>query len=138
MKLKKCLFFALILSAYLLSSNVVPAAENDDISLFFDDSEMAEAPSRYPKTLSQVTEQVTIFTAEDIERSHVHTIGQFLAKVPGLFVEFSSPDIGQVANFNSLGSRNYHTLILVDGVRQNNGSVGSAFINGLHPSIIKK
>ena len=138
MKVTKRLLLAFILGACLLVSGPVYAEENGDLSLFFDDSEMVETSSRYPKPLSQVTEQVTVFTAEDIERSHVRTIGQFLAEVPGLFISFNSPDIGQSNDFQALGSREYHTLVLVDGIRQNIGSNGRPLINGIPPSIVKK
>ncbi len=138
MKLTTHSLLVVVLCASVLCSASLYAKERGELSLFFDDAEMVEVGNRYPKPLSQVAEQVTVYTAEDIERSHVHTIGQFLAEVPGLFIEFVSPDIGQVANINSLGSRNYHTLVLVDGVRQNIGANGTPLINGLAPSIVKK
>lgn len=131
-------FWVTVLCGCLLWNSPLHAKESNELSLFFDASEMVESPSRYPKPLSQVTEQVTVFTTEDIERAHVHTIDQFLSEVPGLFMEFLSPDLGQSGHINALGSRNYHTLVLVDGVRQNIGANGTPFIYGLSPSIVKK
>ncbi len=116
----------------------VASMTNDDLGLYLNAEELVETASRYPKPLGQVAENVTVITSEEIEAQHAHTLGEVLGQVPGLFVSGFGQDMGSMFDIYTQGGRFSHTLVLVDGVRLNNASSGTAFLNGLPLGIIKR
>ena len=109
------------------------------MALYFDQSQLVEVATRAPKPISQVAENVTIVTAEEIERMHAHTVNEVLNRVGGLFVGWYGQDFGGSSPFiYTLGTRDYHTLVLLDGVRINNASGGDPYFNFIPISIVKR
>lgn len=102
-----------------------PADDNAGLaSLFFDGAATVQAATRAPKPLSEVAENVTIITAEEIERMNAHNVDEVLNRASGLFVAFSGQEFNGIANSYIHGSEMEHVLILVDGVRWNDAAIG--------------
>jgi vitamin B12 transporter len=112
--------------------------EQSLMGLYYAEDELVEAPTRFPKPISQVAENVTIVTAEQIEAMHVHTVADVLYRVAGV----------SIANYRSLpfqteyilihGSDYEHVLVLVDGIRWNSVSADSNFTNQIPLRIIRR
>jgi len=117
---------------------VQPEAQQEPFSLYFDESQLVEVTTRTPKPITQVAENVSIITAEDIERMHAHTVNEVLNRVGGVFVAWFGQDFGGSSAVSILGSREYHTLALLDGVRINNASGGTPFFNFIPIGIVKR
>ncbi|WP_339136643.1 MAG: TonB-dependent receptor plug domain-containing protein [Candidatus Electrothrix sp. GW3-4] len=66
--------------------------EDKLLDLYFDEEELVETATRSPKPISQVAENVTIVTAEDIEAMHAHTLAEVLNRQAGVFVDFFGQD----------------------------------------------
>jgi len=108
-----------------------PEAEPDQLSLYFDESQLVEVATRAPKPITQIAESVTVVTAEEIERMHASNLSDVLNRVPGLYVEYYGQDFGSSAVVRLQGAREWHTLALIDGVRLNDASGGF-----FHPGFI--
>ncbi|MEJ2691013.1 MAG: TonB-dependent receptor plug domain-containing protein [Deltaproteobacteria bacterium] len=79
---KRCLKF-IVLAALVLPvmPGTVQAADNSEkelspLALYFDESQLVEVTTRSPKPIPQVAENVSIVTAEEIERMHAHTVNE--------------------------------------------------------------
>jgi vitamin B12 transporter len=116
----------------------VAAQGQDDLGLYLNADQLVETASRYPKPLSQVAENVTVITAEEIEAQHAHTLGEVLGQIPGLFITGDGQDVGSLFDIHTQGSEISHTLVLIDGVRLNTPGAGVAYLNGLPLGIIKR
>ncbi|MEW6520751.1 MAG: TonB-dependent receptor [Thermodesulfobacteriota bacterium] len=115
------------------------AAEGEELlSLYFDQEQTEETTTRSPKPLSRVAENVSIITAEEIERMHARTLAEVLDRQPGLFVMFYGRDFLSNDLTNVLATRSHHTLFLLDGVRINLNSSGVALSNFIPLTIIKR
>lgn len=119
-----------LLLALLLPVISVPTAhaisdeERETLELFFDEQDRVVTVTRTPKPISQVAENVTVVTAEQIERMNAHTLEEVLRVIPGIQV-----DTGGAPGFASSifidGSKSNHVLLIIDGVIQN--TVGESF-----------
>jgi vitamin B12 transporter len=84
--------------------------------MYFKEEELVvEAPTRSPKPVSQVPENVTVVTASDIELMNAHTIAEVLNTVTGVQV-FMTGGPGQVALGYIQGSEQKHVAVFIDGV----------------------
>jgi vitamin B12 transporter len=113
---------------FLFSASVSSAEPTDErqlLQLFYEDSDLVVTPTRSPKSISRVAENVTIITAEDIEAINAHTLPDVLLNVTGVQTAiFGSP--GSIANVQIQGSETRQVLVIIDGVIQNNLSDGVA------------
>ncbi|RJX29838.1 MAG: TonB-dependent receptor [Desulfurivibrio sp.] len=115
------------------------AAEGEKLlSLYFDREQTEETTTRSPKPLSRVAENVTIITADEIEKMHARTLAEVLDRQPGLFVMFHGRDFLSNDITKVLATRSHHTLFLLDGVRINLNSSGAAITNFIPLTIIKR
>ncbi|MCK9295529.1 MAG: TonB-dependent receptor [Desulfobulbaceae bacterium] len=135
--------FPILLAAALSSQPLLaaeePATDNGEpLSLYFDQDLTEETTTRSPKPLSQVAENVSIITADEIERMHAHTLAEVLDRQAGLFVTFYGRDFFSNDMTRVLASREYHVLFLLDGVRINLNSSGAAITNFIPLTIIKR
>jgi len=139
--LKFILFATLALAALPVPGYAAdePETEKESLSLYFDESQLVEVATRAPKPITQIAENVTVVTADEIERMHAHTVNEVLNRVSGVFVAWYGQDFGSSSPFLfTLGTRDYHTLVLLDGVRINNASAGDPFFNFIPISIVKR
>ncbi len=144
------LFVLLILSSSVTAPSPTFAAIPQDMrvesepkysDLYFSEEPMVEATSRYPKSLSRIAENVTVISAAEIEAANIHTLAELLDRVSGVFVSFNGHDFGSSATLLIHGGstyHNHHTLVLLDGVKLNYNSSGTAETNSIPVGIIER
>jgi len=108
------------------------------MGLFYEEDELVEATTRFPKHISQVAENVTIVTAEQIEAMHVHTVADVLYRVAGVSVYNYRSALFEVDYLGIHGSDYEHVLVLLDGIRWNSVSSDSNFTNQIPLRTIKR
>ncbi len=113
-------------------------SEADVLNLYFSEKELIEAPTRHPKYLSQIPENVSIITADDIEFMNAHTVSEVLNRAAGVLVFSHGLDFGSPASYYIQGSTAYQVLVLIDGVRWNSPGGGYPETNTIPVQIIKR
>ena len=108
------------------------------LRMYFTEDELVVTPTRTPKPLSQVAENISIVTAEEIEAMNAHTIAEVLERVTGVFVEFFGQDFGSDAGLYIQGSEDRHVLVLLDGLPWNFMTGGNAVTNSISARIIER
>ncbi|TFG92101.1 MAG: TonB-dependent receptor, partial [Syntrophobacterales bacterium] len=96
-----------------------PEREMTTLKMFYDEDDIVVTPTRYPKSISHVAENMTVITAEDIKAINAHTLADVLYYVPGVSEQIAGGP-GSFANPFIQGSSTRHILLLIDGVPQNN------------------
>lgn len=136
----KHLFRALLpLAATLLGyAAVADAAEAELLSMYFDDSQLVEVATRAPKPITQVAESVTVITAAEIQSQHAHSVAEVLQGVMGIFVDRVGTEFNGTNYIFMQGSKRFHVLVLVDGVRRNSSLVLQDDLKGIPLSIIDR
>lgn len=109
----------IFLFAACLPALAQPEREMTTLKMFYDEDDIVVTPTRYPKSISRVAENVTIITAEDIKAINAHTLADVLYYVPGISEQITGGP-GSAANVYIQGSSTRHVLLLIDGVPQNN------------------
>ncbi len=95
------------------------------LRLFYDENELVVSATRHPKPVSQVAENITVISSDDIEAMNAHTVADVLNRIPGLFLSYNQ-DFGGNALINLQGSEPRHTLVLVDNIPWNSINERSA------------
>ncbi|RNC73269.1 MAG: TonB-dependent receptor [Desulfuromonadales bacterium] len=114
-----------LLSLATVFSVISPTRADDDISdretleLYYEPRDLeVSAATRSPRPLSRSAENITVITADEIERLNAHTLADVLNTVPGVHVDpRGAPSIGAV--FELAGATTRHILVLVDGIAIN-------------------
>ncbi|MDD2337301.1 MAG: TonB-dependent receptor [Geobacteraceae bacterium] len=96
-----------------------PEREMTTLKMFYDEDDIVVTPTRYPKSISRVAENMSVITAEDIKAINAHTLADVLYYVPGVSEQITGGP-GSYANSFIQGSSTRHILLLIDGVPQNN------------------
>jgi vitamin B12 transporter len=115
--------------------------EPESFDLYFEEGPGVIAASRYPKSLSRIAENVTVINSAEIEDANVHTLAELLDRVAGVFVSFNGHDFGSSATLPIHGDssyHNHHTLVLLDGIKLNYNSSGTAETNSIPIGIIDR
>ncbi len=107
------------------------------LALFYPKEELVVTPTRNPKPVSQVAENITVVTAEEIEAMNAHTVAEVLHRVPGVFVNFSQ-DFGATSLLGIQGSEDRHVLVLLDGIRWNFLAGANAETNNIPVDIVDR
>src|SRR4030043_1764579 len=58
--------------------------EKKILRMFYKEEELVVTPTRYQKPISQVAENITVITAEQIESMNAHTLTDVLNTIPGI------------------------------------------------------
>jgi vitamin B12 transporter len=124
--LKTSLVLPCLALVLVLQSGNLHAAESDEmkvLELFYDEKNLVVTPTRTAKSISQIAENVTVITAEEIKAMNAHSVADVLDTVTGVqllnaYGPGSSPEV------MAQGSESRHVLVLIDGVSQNNLSDG--------------
>ena len=95
------------------------------LRLFYNENELVVTATRHPKPVSQVAENITIISSDEIDAMNAHTVADILDKIPGLFLS-NNRDFGAYALINLQGSEPRHTLVLVDDIPWNSISERSS------------
>jgi vitamin B12 transporter len=125
----------LLLLMLLWHTTVVPLCVADDaledLGIIEAQAESVVSASRSPRPASRIAENITVITADDIERLNAHTLAEVLQTVPGIQLDYLRTP-GTFSFFNVQGAYNTTVLVLVDGIRQNDFDQNMA-IPGLIP-----
>jgi vitamin B12 transporter len=123
--------FMLILLALLIGLAAPVRAEQPDDGLNLLDLSAEEQPAvitpRSPRPISQIAENVTVITAEQIAVLNAHTLADVLQTVPGVQLDQNQTP-GGWTDFNIQGAFAgfSHVLVLIDGVKVSNLLQGMA------------
>ncbi len=131
------LFLLLILPPATRSVNAQSDEEREVLELFYAEKDLVVSTTHYPKPISQVSENVTIITAKEIEAMNAYTVAEVLDRVPGIFVNFSR-EFGATSLINIQGSEDRHVLVLLDGIRWNFLGGGNAETNTIPVGIVNR
>jgi vitamin B12 transporter len=137
---KKIVFiFALVLMLMLLTRICVAQTEDEMqvLSLFYKEKDLVVSPTRHPKSISYVAENMSVITAKEIEQMHAHTVAEVLDRIPGLFVDYMR-DFGSASLLSIQGSEERHVFVLLDGIPLNLLSAGLAETNSIPVGIINR
>lgn len=93
--------------------------------------------TRTPLAPEDVAVPVIVITREDIERSLAADIGELLQGRAGIEIARTGGP-GQTATLFLRGTESDHTLVLVDGVRINPGTIGGAAIQNISPESVER
>jgi vitamin B12 transporter len=93
--------------------------EAEIMRLFYKEDELVVSAVRYEKPAWQVAENVTVITAEEMERINAHTIVDVLNTIPGLQVTINSSPAVQ-SSVHIQGSEPRHVTVIIDGIPLNN------------------
>jgi vitamin B12 transporter len=113
-----------------LSVSAQPEKEMNTLGMFYDQDDIVVTPTRYPKSISRVAEDVSIITAEEIKAINAHTVTDVLNYVTGVQVAVRGGP-GSYENVFIQGSAERHVLVMIDGVSQNNLAEGVADIGAI-------
>lgn len=119
------LSIAFYLPSPLYAQSDEPEEELKVLQMFYKEKDLVETATRYPKPISQVAENITVVTAEEIEAINAHTLTDVLNYIPGVQVD-SRGGPGSGANVFIQGSEFRHVLVMIDGVTLNNLSDNAA------------
>jgi len=138
-----CLATALLaglpaLSPALADTAAMPPEEQEFLELYFPKEQLVETATRYPKPVTQVAENVTVITKDEIEAMNAGTVLEVLQRVPGLHITFYGRDVGSPGVIQIHGSQTHQVLVLLDGLRINLLSGGDPFLNWVPVGIISR
>ncbi len=131
------IYLCLVLASdfFLPTCSAQSEEEMQVLRMFYKGEDLVITPTRHPKHVSQVHENITIITSSDIEEMNAHTVAEVLNHVPGLFISFNQ-DFGATSLISIQGSEPRHVLVLVDDVPWNLMSEGSAQTGSIPVGII--
>ena len=92
--------------------------EMDILQMIYKDKDLV-TPTRSPKPVSQVAENVTVINAEEIEAINAHTLADVLLYVTGVQMDIRGGP-GSISNVLIQGSDRRHVQVMVDGISLNN------------------
>lgn len=131
--------FSVILSLLFLTPSVYAVSEEEMqvLQMFYNPEELVVSPSRSPKPVFQVAENITVITAKDIREMNAHTLTDVLNTIPGVQMDLRGGP-GSGANAHIQGSDSRHVLVMIDGVVLNNLSDNFADLSAIPVQHIEK
>jgi len=138
--IKKVFFFsAFFISAFLLFLSTAECQSDDReiMQMFYREDELVVSATRHSQPISQVAENMTVVSSQEIEAMNAHTVAEVLERIPGIFISFNH-DFGAASLLNIQGSEQRHVLVLLDGFPLNLLSEGSAETNTVPTGIIDR
>lgn len=93
--------------------------------------------SRIQQPAEAALASVTLITRQEIEASQASDLVQLFSQVPGLEIVRSGGP-GQISSIFTRGTESDHTLVLLDGVKINPGTLGSANLGNLSLEMIER
>jgi vitamin B12 transporter len=126
-------FFRLVAATALLLS-AAPQSYASDIS---PSDTIIVTATRTEIPLEQATVPVRVITRDDIELSLATDLAELLRFEAGIDIGRNGGP-GQATSFFMRGTESNHTLVLIDGVRINPGTIGGAAIQHISPEVIER
>ena len=93
--------------------------------------------TRTPVALDAVNAPVIVITRQDIERSLASDVSELLQGHAGLEIARNGGP-GQTTSLFTRGTDSNHTVVLIDGVRMNPGTIGGAALQNIAPESIER
>jgi vitamin B12 transporter len=93
--------------------------------------------TRTPVPLSSVGAPVIVITRSDIERSLASDVSELLQLQAGLEIARNGGP-GQSTSLFTRGTESNHTVVLIDGVRINPGTIGGAALQNIQPESLER
>jgi vitamin B12 transporter len=109
-------------------SNACWAQSEDEMQLlhlFYNDKDLVVSATRFEKNISQVAENITVITSDEIEAMNAHTVAEVLNKVPGIFIS-SNQDFMAASLISIQGSESEQVLVTLDEIPWNSISSSTA------------
>lgn len=139
-------FQILILLSIILFSPVFASAQTEEeikmLRMYFKEDELVLAPTRTPKLLSQVAENMSIVTADEIKAMNAHSLPEVLESVTGIYVNYAVNDFYKDESLFIQGSDGNvdekRVLVLLDGIPWNFMSNGKPLTGSIPVMIIKR
>jgi len=125
-------FFSGALSAALIYSSTASSAVAETTL-----REVVVTATRTPEPIDNVLAPVTVITREELSRSVTSDVTELLRMYAGIEVARTG-GVGQPASVFIRGGESNHTLVLLDGVRMNPGTIGNASLQNLAPENIER
>jgi len=107
-----------------------PEEEISLLRMYYSEKELVVTPSRQLKPISQVAENITVITLDEIEAMNAHTLTDVLKSIPGLQFDIKGGP-GAGGNLYIQGSEFNHVLLVIDGVILNHLGNGFADLSVL-------
>ena len=123
---------ALAVAATLASSLISSVAFAQD-----DLDETVVTATRTPVALDAVGAPVIVISRDDIERSLASDVSELLQTHAGLEIARNGGP-GQTTTLFTRGTESNHTVVLIDGVRMNPGTIGGAALQNIAPESIER
>jgi vitamin B12 transporter len=130
-------FFAIPLFLFCPPSFAQSEEEMQVLQMFYKEKDLVVSATRNLKPISQVAENITVITAQEIENMNAHTVADVLNRIPGLFINYNQ-DFGAPSLLFIQGSEERHVLVVVDGIRWNSLASGAAETNSIPVGIIER
>jgi vitamin B12 transporter len=93
--------------------------------------------TRTPRALDSVGTPVIVISRNDIERALATDVSEILQQQAGLEVARNGGP-GQTTSLFTRGTESNHTVVLVDGVRMNPGTIGGAALQSIAPEALER
>ena len=93
--------------------------------------------TRTPVPIDSVGTPVIVITRSDIERSMASDVSEILQQQAGLEIARNGAP-GQTTSLFMRGTESNHTVVLVDGVRINPGTIGGAALQNIAPESLER
>ena len=122
--------FILFISLLCFPAYAQDKEELQILQMFYKEEELVVTPTRYPKPIFQVAENITVITSKDIESMNAHTLTDVLNTIPGIQMDIKGGP-GSGTNAHIQGSEFKHVLVMIDGVTLNNLSDNFADISAI-------
>lgn len=88
------------------------------LRMFYKDKDLVVSSTRNEKNISQVAENITVITSQEIENMNAHSVADALNRVPGVSVG-SNQDFVTGSLITIQGSEYRHVLVMVDDIPWN-------------------
>jgi vitamin B12 transporter len=121
-----CLAVPLIVAAPVLAQDAVP-----------DERRVVVTATRVPTPIEEVLASVVIIDREEIDRSLAGDAADLLRFHAGLDIARNGGP-GQTTSLFIRGAESNHTLVMIDGVRINPGTIGQPALQNIAPELIER
>ncbi|MDX9766266.1 MAG: TonB-dependent receptor [Ectothiorhodospiraceae bacterium] len=118
--------------ALLLTTMATPAMADDALGPI-----LITTPTRSAQTVDDTVAPVVVITREDIERAPAVDAADLLQRHAGIELGRNG-GFGQITSVFIRGANSNHTLVMIDGVRINPGSIGTAPLQDIDPAMIER
>lgn len=119
-----------------LSTSALAQSEEEMyvLLLFYNEKDIVVTATRTAKPITQVAENISVITSDEIEEMNYHTLPEVLNHVPGMQVFMGNPWYGTA---NIQGNKDEHSVVMIDGVKLNYLSskyvdLGSISVQNIH------